>query len=146
MASAAPRAVLMTTGSDFGWTAIGAALGAVFTGFFAWLTQRSKGGTDVEVAVLAEWQKLNAALSSRVSALETELASVRREHASEIENTRRAHSVEMDKIRKEHRAEMAALRELNEGLQRQIAQNSQSTAALLGGRLVTKPKDGSNGK
>jgi hypothetical protein len=101
--------------SDASFAGIGAAIGASVTGLFAWLTQRNKGGTDIEVAVLAEWQKLNAALSRRVSALEEELAKVRRSNANEL-----------DEMRTKHRAEMRAMRELNEGLQRQIAQNSQS--------------------
>lgn len=121
--------------SDVSWAGIGAAVGAFLTGLFAWLVQRSKAGTDIEVAVLAEWQKLNAALSGRVSDLEEQLAAVRRAHADEI-----------DEMRKRHRAEMAALRSLNEGLQRQIAQNSQSTAQMLSESPVTKPRDGSDGK
>jgi flagellar motility protein MotE (MotC chaperone) len=106
---------------DLGAGAVGAAIGGMVAGLFAWLVQRTKSSADIEVAVLAEWQKLNAALSDRVSALEAELAKVRREHADEI-----------DEMRKKHRAEMKALRDLNEGLQRQIAQNSRSTASLMG--------------
>jgi hypothetical protein len=118
--------------SDASWAGIGAAIGGLVTGLFAWLSQRAKGGADIEVAVIAEWQKLNAALSDRVSQLERDLSDVRRAHANEI-----------DEIRKTHRAEMRGLRELNEGLQRQIAQNSQSTANLLS-RSPTKGSD--NGK
>lgn len=103
------------------WGAVGAVIGAAITGFFAWLAQRGKSHAEIEVAVLAEWQKLNSALSDRVSALELELSNVRRKHADEI-----------DEIRNKHRAEMKAMRELNEGLQRAIAQNSQSTAHIIG--------------
>jgi predicted PilT family ATPase len=116
--------------SDVSLAGVGAAIGAFITGLFAWLIQRNKGGTDIEVAALAEWQKLYTALSTRVSDLESELAKVRREHASEI-----------DEMRKRHRAEMRAMRVLNEGLQRQIAQNSQSTAQLLSNSPVTNPQD-----
>lgn len=103
------------------WGAIGAVFGAAITGFFAWLSQRGKSHAEIEVAVLGEWQKLNSALSDRVGALELELANVRRKHADEI-----------DEIRNKHRAEMKAMRELNEGLQRAIAQNSHSSAHLIG--------------
>lgn len=116
--------------SEWSWAAVGAALGAFLTGLFAWLTQRSKGSTDIEVAVLAEWQKLNAALSARLTAVEKELAELRIRHAEEIEE-----------LRETHRAEMTVMREQNEGLQRQIAQNSQSTAHLIGDL-----KEGGNGK
>ena len=120
------------TTADFVFTGIGAAGGGFFTGIFAWLSQRLKAGSDVEVAVLAEWQKLNRALSERLSAVETELAKVRIEHAEEIEKIRRSHANEIDEMRKQHRAEMRTLRNLNDGLQRAIAQNSQSAAQLLG--------------
>lgn len=116
--------------NDVSWAGLGAAIGALITGLFAWLGQRSKSGADIEVAVIAEWQKLNAALSGRVSQLEKDLSDVRR-----------AHSAELEEMRRKHRAEMRVLRELNEGLQRQIAQNSQSTAHLMGGDPVTQPKD-----
>lgn len=116
--------------SDVSFAGLGAAIGAFVAGVFAWLTQRNKSGTDIEVAVLAEWQKLNAALSGRVSALETELSEVRR-----------AHSRELDEMRRTHRAEMTAMRELNEGLQRQLAQNSQSTAMMLSKSPVTEVRD-----
>lgn len=106
---------------QYSWGAIGVMIGAAITGFFAWLSQRGKSHAEIEVAVLAEWQKLNSALSERVSALELELSNVRRKHADEI-----------DEIRNKHRAEMKAMRELNEGLQRAIAQNSTSTAHLMG--------------
>lgn len=107
--------------NDVSWAGLGAVLAAMVTGLFAWLAQRGKSHAEIEVAVIAEWQKLNAALAKRVSALEEQLANVRRAHANEI-----------DEMRNKHRAEMKALRELNEGLQRQIAQNSQSTANLMG--------------
>lgn len=118
--------------NDVSFGALCGVIGAAIAGVFGWLVQRSKGGTDIEVAVLAEWQKLNAALSARVSALEEQLAEVRRVHAREI-----------DEMRTKHRAEIGAMRELNEGLQRQIAQNSQSTAQLLGD---LPKKDTGNGK
>jgi hypothetical protein len=114
--------------SGFGWGAIGVILGAIITGLFGWLAQRGKSTAEIEVAVMAEWQKLNAALSERVSALERELSEVRRTHAKEL-----------DEMRDKHRAEMRRLRELNEGLQRQIAQNSQSTAHLMGEPGEKKP-------
>jgi nucleosome binding factor SPN SPT16 subunit len=116
--------------SDASWAGVGAAIGAIFTGVFAWATQRMKGGTDIEVAVLAEWQKLNGALSKRLSAVEAEFATYRTKVAKEI-----------DEMRAKHRAEMRAMRELNDGLQRQIAQHSQSTANLLSDSPVTRPKD-----
>lgn len=112
-----------------GWTVVGVAIGAFITGLFGWLGQRTKSGAEIEVAVLAEWQKLNAALAERVSMLEKQLADVRRQHADEI-----------DEMRRQHRAEMSHLRELNEGLQRQIAQNSQSTAHMMGD-FPTKDSD-----
>lgn len=114
--------------SDLGTAAIWTAIGAVIAGLFAWLVQSSKGTTDIEVAVIAEWQKLNLALSERVSALEKTLSEVRSAHAKE-----------MEEIRNKHRTEMRRLRELNEGLQRQIAQNSQSTAHLMGEPGEKKP-------
>lgn len=120
---------------QFSWGAVGAVVGALITGVFSWLSQRGRSNAAIEVAVLAEWQKLNTALSDRVSALEKELSEVRRAHANEIEEMRREHS-----------AEMKAMRELNEGLQRQIAQNSKSTASLMGDSPVTKRKEDRSGK
>lgn len=55
--------------SEVSWVGIGGAIGAFLTGLFAWLIQRSKGGTDIEVAVLAEWQKLNGAQSEEIRRL-----------------------------------------------------------------------------
>lgn len=52
--------------TDLSWAAIWAALGALITGLFAWLRQRSIGGTAVEVAVMAEWKSLNGALAAEV--------------------------------------------------------------------------------
>jgi hypothetical protein len=98
----------------------------------AWLTQRSKGDSDRDVAVIAQWEKLTAALSARISDVESQLAQVRSAHAAEIDELRRTHRTEIDEMRKTHRVEMRAMRELNEGLQRMIAQDSQSTAHLLG--------------
>jgi uncharacterized protein YicC (UPF0701 family) len=126
--------------TDASWAGAGAAVGALITGFFAWVVQRVKAGSDIEVAVLAEWQKLNAALSQRVSALEKELGEVRRSHSTELEEMREKSEARAQ----EHRAEVAELRRLNDGLQRQIAQNSQSTASLLSRSPVTKDK--SDGK
>lgn len=117
--------------SDWSLAGIGAVIGAFLTGLFAWLTQRSKSGSDIEVAVIAEWQKLNAALASRVSALEKLVSELRRDHADEI-----------DELRKQHRTEMRALREQNEGLQRQIAQTSHSTAHLLSDKITKDKGDG----
>lgn len=117
--------------SDAGWgVVIGTAIGALITGLFAWLAQRGKSDGEIQIAVLAEWQKLNAALSNRVSMLETRIAELQATHSKELEEMRRT-----------HRAEMRAMRELNEGLQRQIAQNSQSTAHLMGDTPVTGGDD-----
>jgi hypothetical protein len=113
---------------QYAWGALGAVIGSAITSFFTWLAQRGKSSAEIEVAVLAEWQKLNSALSDRVAGLEKELAVVRRRHSDEIEE-----------MRNKHRAEMRALRELNEGLQRSIAQNSQSTAHLMGEPGEKKP-------
>jgi hypothetical protein len=142
--------------NDASWAGIGAIVGGMLTGLFAWLTQRTKAGSDVEVAVLSEWQKLNGALSSRLSAVERDFAAyrtcvaekfeeLRAKHSTEIDEMRAQHRTEIDEMRKQHRAEMGALRELNEGLQRQIAQNSQSAAQLLSESPVTQPRDEDNG-
>lgn len=138
--------------SDVSWAGIGAAIGAFATGLFAWLTQRTKATSDVEVAVLREWQKLNGALSERLSTVEkdfaayrskmsSELEDLRSRHAAEIDQMRKQHRGEIDEMRKQHREAMRAMRELNEGLQRQIAQNSKSTVALLSRSPVTKVED-----
>lgn len=116
---------------SFGWAALWTAIGALVTGLLAWLTQRSKGDTDRDVAVIAQWEKLTSALSGRISAVEAELAAVRTAHANEIDELRRTHRAEIDEMRKTHRIEMRTMRELNEGLQRMIAQDSQSTARLI---------------
>jgi hypothetical protein len=127
--------------NDFGWAAVGAFIGALVTGLFGWLVQRSKSETDHEVAVLAEWSKLNTGLSNRLTEVERDCAQMRKDHATEIENIRRDHAAEMEEMRKKHRVEMRTMRELNEGLQRMIAQNSQSAAQLLSDSPVTQPKD-----
>lgn len=127
--------------NDFGWAALWAAVGATIAGVFAWLVQHAKSATDHEVAILAEWSKLNKGLADRLSAVETECAQMRKDHAAEIENIRRDHATEMDDMRRKHRAEMRAMRELNDGLQRMIAQNSQSAAQLMGDSPVTRPQD-----
>lgn len=143
--------------SDISWAGIGAAIGAFVTGLFAWLGQHRKSETDIEVAVLAEWQKLNGALADRLASVEKEFSTYRTtvsgqfeqlhlKHGTEIDEMRRSHRSEIDEMRKTHRAEMRAMRELNEGLQRQIAQNSQSTASLLGASPVVKAKDGPSDK
>jgi hypothetical protein len=136
-----PAVLGMQRMSDASWAGIGAIVGGMLTGLFAWLTQRTKAGSDVEVAVLSEWQKLNGALSSRLSAVEKDFAAYRTCVAEKFEELRAKHSTEIDEMRKQHRAEMRAMRELNEGLQRQIAQNSQSAAQLLSASPVTQPKD-----
>jgi Skp family chaperone for outer membrane proteins len=121
--------------------AIGAAIGAFVTGIFAWLTQRQKGSTEQSVAVLAEWSKLNEALADRLAAVEKECAQMRKDHAAEIENIRRDHSAEMDALWTKHRRDMRAQRELNEGLQRMIAANSQSAAYLISDSPVSQARD-----
>lgn len=138
---ASPALARTMTSPDFGWAALWAAVGAVVTGAFAWLVQRSKGHTDIEVAVLGEWQKLNGALADRLSSVEKEFADYRVAMSQEIERLSTKHNAEIDEMRKQHRAEMRSLRDLNEGLQRQIAQSSKSTASLLGRTPVTGAKD-----
>jgi Mg2+ and Co2+ transporter CorA len=135
--STPPHGTTLAMQADsFGWGALWAALGAIFgtivAGFFAWLTQRSKGEADKNVAVIGEWSKLTAALSERITEVEKELASVRSSHAAEIEAIRKAHSTEIDEMRKAHRAEMRTMRNHNDGLERMIAQNAQSTAQIMG--------------
>jgi len=138
--------------NDFGWAAVWALVGAAIAGLFSWLTQRSKGQVDQSVAVLAEWSKLNTGLATRLTEVERECAAMRREHAVEIEAMRKshaeemeamrkAHAAEIDEMRQKHRADMRAQRELNEGLQRMIAANSQSAAQLLSDSPVTRKKD-----
>ena len=133
----------MSPSPDAGWAAIFGGIGAAITGAFAWLVQKSKGHSDVEVAVLAEWSKLNTAWSEAKAAVEQEFTEYRKtvaaefeklrtEHAAEVESIRREHSQEFDELRRKHREEMREQRLLNEGLQRMIAQNSQSTAHLIG--------------
>jgi predicted transcriptional regulator len=110
---------------------VGAVVGALVTGFFAWLAQRRKSDGDVEVAVLAEWQKLNGAMSDRLTTVEREFAEYRSAMAAEIAELHKKYRLEIEEMRKQHRAEMQAMRELNEGLQRAIAQNSRSTVHLI---------------
>jgi hypothetical protein len=128
--------------NDFGVGAIGAVIGAAVAGFFAWLAQRTKGESDHSVAVLAEWGKLNKGLADRLAAVEKAFADYRQQVAADMAKMREDCRRENEEMRVKHRAEMRALRELNEGLQRMIAQNSQSTAHLIGELPVTKPKDG----
>jgi predicted nucleic acid-binding Zn-ribbon protein len=117
--------------NDFGFAFVGVLVGALITGVFSYLAQSKKSGTDREVAVLAEWSKLNEALSDRLAAVEKEFADYRNQVSAQFEDLRKTHGDEMDAMRNKHRAEMRRLRELNEGLQRMIAQNSQSTAHLI---------------
>ena len=118
--------------TDVGSIGSGAVAGGLLTGIFTWLAQRRRADSDVEVAVLNQWQKLNGALSDRLTAVEKDFADYRSEMSKAMADLRSKHAAEIDQMRKQHRAEMHSMRELNEGLQRQIAQNSQSTAQLLG--------------
>jgi flagellar motility protein MotE (MotC chaperone) len=129
---------VLAVGSSFGVAAIGAAIGAAIAGIFAWLTQRSKGETDQSVAVLGEWSKLNKGLADRLAAVEKEFSEYRQQVAADMDKMRQDCRRENEEMRNRHRAEMQALRDLNEGLQRMIAQNSKSTAYLMGGI----PEDG----
>lgn len=145
--------------NDLGWGAIGIVVGAVVTGFFTWLSAKSKGTTDQSIAVLEQWSELNKGISDRLATVEREFADYRQQmakdveqlrtdHAAEIEKIRREHSAEIEEMRKKHRTEMRTLRDQNdelrrhnEGLQRMIAQNSQSNAQLLSESPVTHPRD-----
>lgn len=120
-----------------------AVVGAVVAGLFALIVQALRGKTDETVAVLSHWQELLdahkasataeiAALKGRVSDLEKVVADVRDQASKDAAELRKRHADEMDAMRVKHRAEMRGMRELNEGLQRMIAQNSQSTAQLMG--------------
>lgn len=122
--------------------ALWALAGAAITGLFTWLAQRGKNKTDQSVAVLEQWSKLNSGLATRLADVERDCAQMRRDHGDEIEKMRKDHAAEMEAMRKahtaevddmraKHRTDMRAMRLLNEGLQRQIAQNSQSTAYLV---------------
>lgn len=130
--------------------AIGVAIGGFITGLWAWFTQRTKGQSETEIAVLAEWSKLNSGLSARLTEVERDCAQMRRDHADEIDKMRKAHAEEMEAMRLAHGNEMEAMRRTHaaeidemrtklrserqrrEGLERQFAQNSQSSAALIG--------------
>lgn len=153
----------MAVQDDFGVGAIGATIGAAITGLFAWLSQRGKIDSDKETAALAEWSKLYEAVSAERAKVEEECAQLRRQHSERMAELRKAHATEIEQIMRDHGEAMAALRtnhndeirerdrafseaeqkwrELNEGLQRMIAQQTQSAAALLGDSPVTKPKD-----
>jgi gas vesicle protein len=128
--------------NDVGSGTIGAVLGAVVTAFIAAatgvFTQRSKSETDQSVAVLGEWSKLNKGLADRLAAVEKEFSEYRQQIAADMDKMRQDCRRENDEMRSRHRKEMRAMRELNEGLQRMIAQNSKSTAYLMGGM----PEDG----
>lgn len=103
---------------------------ALITGMFAWLSQRTKGEIDLSATVMGEWQKLIAAhqlqikglveeisdLRSRLATAEKEIMELRAEYAEHREHA-------ADEIR--HRDETIT------SLNRMIAQNSQSSAALL---------------
>jgi cell division protein FtsB len=127
--------------NDLGVGAIGALIGAIIAGIFGWLTQQSKNETEQSVAVLAEWSKLNEALSDRLAAVEKDFAAYRAQVAAQFEELRKKHADEMEAMRTRHRVEMRQMRDLNEGLQRMIAQNSQSTAHLISDSPVTQPRD-----
>lgn len=118
--------------SDVSFGALCGTIGAVIAGIFAWLVQRSKGQSDVEVAVISEWKALFSGVSERLATVEREFAEYRMKVSKDFEEMRENHAREKEELRQKHRAEMKAQRELNEGLQRQIAQNSQSGAQLLG--------------
>jgi TolA-binding protein len=120
--------------NDFsvGTTGAFAVLAAIVGGVFGWLVQRGKSESDQSVAVLAEWSKLNTGLARRLTDVERECAQMRKDHAAEIERIGQEHAAQLNEMRDKHRAEMRSMRELNEGLQRMIAQNSKSTAYLIG--------------
>jgi Skp family chaperone for outer membrane proteins len=131
----------MNTGSDVGIAATAASLGALVTGFFAWLIQRAKGGTDIEAVVIAEWKALFGGVSDRLATVEREFTEYRMKVSKQFEEMREQHAREKEDLRRKHEAEMHAQRELNEGLQRQIAQNSQSSAHMLSRSPVTQVRD-----
>jgi predicted nucleic acid-binding Zn-ribbon protein len=131
--------------NDLGVGAIGALVGAavvaIITGIFGWFAQHEKSETDQSVAVLAEWSKLNKGLSDRLASVEKAFTDYRQQVAREMDEMREKCRLENEEMRAKHRREMRALRDLNEGLQRMIAQNSQSTAHLMGESPVTQPRD-----
>lgn len=110
--------------SEWSWAAVGAAVGGLVTGFFAWLVQKAKGDSDLEVTAVGEWQKLYAALSSRLAEVEAAFADYRTQMA----------------------AEMKARDDQITGLVRMIAQDSQSTARLISASPVVQPKDATDGR
>lgn len=99
--------------NDTGWTALVAAIAALFgaflTGLFAWMSQKGKNDSDHEIALIGQWKELTAALSARVAVLE---------------------------------AQVEELTKQNDFLKRTIAQNSQSSANLIG----DIKKDGGGGE
>jgi formiminotetrahydrofolate cyclodeaminase len=143
--STSPGDGAATVQNDFGVGAIGAFIGvaatALISGVFNLLGKRQEGETDQSVAVLAEWSKLNKGLADRLGAVEKEFSDYRQQVARDMDKMRDDCRRENEEMRAKHRAEMRAMRELNEGLQRMIAQNSQSTANLLSDSPVTRPKD-----
>lgn len=62
------------------WAALGALFGTVVAGFFAWLTQREKGGSERDIAVIAQWERLTNALTQRIDTLEEEVRELRKEN------------------------------------------------------------------
>lgn len=136
-----------------------AVVGASIAGLFTLAVQKLRGQTDETVAVMGQWKALLdahkqtadaeiATLKERISTIEKELVQVRdkaskdlikvRDQASrDLAEQRKRHAAEREADQKKHEAEMAQMRALNEGLQRIVAQNSQSTAHLIGETPVT---------
>lgn len=108
---------------DYSWAAICATIRAVIAGLFSWLVQRNKSGTDIEVAVLALWEKLNGALSQRLNDLGKEFADYRSKMAREIEEIHTKHNHEIDEMRRQHRAEMREFRDQSDELRRHCLQS-----------------------
>lgn len=48
--------------NDLGWGALVAVVSAIIGGLFGWLSQRRKSEAEIEVVVIAQWEKLNGAL------------------------------------------------------------------------------------
>lgn len=138
----------MEPNTGIGWGAFGAVFGTAITAIFAWMAQRNKGQVEETVAVRQQWEKLTGSLATRLSTVEREFAEYRQQMAKQIADMEQRHAAERREERRRHDAELRAMRELNEGLQRQIAQNSQSVAHRLGdpeGTAVTKAARKSRG-
>jgi predicted nucleic acid-binding Zn-ribbon protein len=140
----------MAKGLIMGDGPVWAVVGAMIAGVFTIAVQKLRGQTTETVAVMEQWKDLLdahkqtseaeiRALKERLSALEKELADVRDQASKDMAELRRKHADEIDEMRKKHRDEMRTMRELNDGLQRMIAQNSQSTAQLIGDTPVSDP-------